>query len=86
LRRRSSLPWPWLYDSGVVLLAVSAAARLTSVFAPARLALAVSGVSGFVAFAGLAAVGTCVFSALARGRRARRSAPGLLLPLSPRPS
>lgn len=74
-----ALPWPWLYDTGVVSVAVAAAARLASVLAPLPLARAVSGASGFVAFAGLAAVGLCFFAALARGRRARKSSPGRLL-------
>lgn len=76
-----ALPWPWLYDAGVVALAVGAAGRLASLAAPARLALAVSGVSGAVAFAGVACIATCFLVALLRGRRARRTSPGRLLPL-----
>jgi hypothetical protein len=77
-----ALPWPWLYDAGVVAVAGGALARLASVAAPLPLARAASGASGFVALAGLAAVGACLFTALTRGRRARRSSPGLLAPLS----
>ncbi|MEW6433055.1 MAG: hypothetical protein AB1730_16245, partial [Myxococcota bacterium] len=40
-----ALPWPGLYDAGVVAIATGAAARLASVAAPTRLALAVSGAS-----------------------------------------
>lgn len=74
-----ALPWPWLYDAGVVAVALAAAARLSSVLAPLPLARALSGASGFIAFAGLLAVGVCFFTALARGRRARKTSPGQLL-------
>ncbi|MCC6333584.1 MAG: hypothetical protein IT380_06320 [Myxococcales bacterium] len=81
-----ALPWPWLYDAGVVAVAVGALARLASVAAPLPWARATSGASGFIAFAGMSAVAGCYFAALWRGRKARRASPGLLAPLSGQPS
>lgn len=64
--------WPRVYDAGIVFVIGGALARLASLAAPAKLALAATGASGFLALAGVSLVATSLLGTLREGAKLRR--------------